>query len=38
MKFSLKSKADYQQWWISVDEYPFFFVQAWKLREAYFKL
>ncbi len=38
MKFSLKSKGDYQQWWISVDEYPFFFVQAWKLREAYFKL
>jgi len=29
--------TDYQQWWISVDEYPFF-VQAWKLQEAYFKL
>ncbi len=28
MKFSLKSKGDYKQWCISVDEYPFFGLEA----------
>ncbi len=28
MKFSLKSKGDYKQWCISVDEYPFFCLEA----------